>query len=263
MTSTTEMDPGLLPGKRPARRYNWTRLKAEYVEGISDADGRVRWPSYAELAERHDVIAKNVRRKAAAEHWTDERATFQRRVEQQRQHERSTELATLGADLDVNALRIARNGMAITAARLQELGMASQLRAEAARQNGGSPGAGAPPAVDSDEVRILARAATDWYDLGLKALGDVPRIEIDATLDVDGSIDVTMDDSERAARILTILTDAGVLNGRDDSLDVASRTAGALDAGAIPERQPLHPPDANHGGEPEPEAGGVPAARSA
>jgi hypothetical protein len=255
------MDPGPEPIKHKARRYNWLRLKTEYVEGISDPDGRVRWPTYEEVAERNNVLARNIRRRAAQEHWTDERATFQRRIELQRRTERSTELATLGADLDVNALRIARNGMAVAAARLQELGMQSQLRTEALRQSGGAPAAGTPPAVDSDEVRILARAATDWYDLGTKALGDIPhaKVELEASLAVDASIDVTMDGNERTARILTILNDAGVLNGRGHAGGAAEVGALEVGPGADASGQPLHPPDAHDAGEPEPQANGLSA----
>jgi len=41
--------------RKRGRRWNWHRIKADYVEGISDNNGTLRWPTFAEVAERNQV----------------------------------------------------------------------------------------------------------------------------------------------------------------------------------------------------------------
>lgn len=251
-----------VPKNRP-----WIRMKAEYVEGINDG-GRVRWPTLDEVALRGNTNAANVRKRAARDGWGVEKAAFQRRIDQQRAEQRSTEIATLAADLDVHALRLARSGISVTAARLAELGAQVQQRAEILRQQReGLSNASPPPAPDSDEVRILARAATDWYDLGLKALGqEAPqRLVIEGDEAHPLRLDVHQRD-ERTVRIMNILSDAGVLpdvNGNGGGglvLEAVGGPTQGAGGGADAPEQPVHPADADDRGQPEPEATGVPAA---
>lgn len=255
--------------RRRRRRYNWPRLKAEYVEGITGTDGKVYWPSFSEVAERNHALSQNLRTRAAKEGWTGERAQFQRRIESQRQNERSTELAALGADLDVSALRVARNGLAVTAARMQELGRDATLRAEAIRQAGGrTTTPGTPPAPDSDELATLARAANSWYELGTRALGDVPtaRLEVDLDVDVTATLDSSQRDSATLA-VMAILQEARLItDGTVDTRDVLDVGGGpALDVGVggDPETQQVPAADPDDVGEREPEAARLPDARSA
>jgi len=266
VTSTEPTPAEAIPKRRRSRRHNWARIKAQYTEGITDDRGQTRWPSLREVAELNNVHSGKVRDRAAAERWTTEREQFQARIESIRRNERATELAALGADLDVNALRVARNGLAVTAARIQELGQQAQTRAEALRQSGGRIGAGLPPAPDSEELGVLSRAAGQWYDLGTKALGDIPtqRVELDLGVTLEQA-EVSMSDDERAVRLVQILTEAGVLPdaGPGDVLDVDGGPARSLEAGTRPEDEPLHPEDAHDDGEPEPQAAGVPTAQSA
>lgn len=262
----TRMDAEpILPTPQRRRRINWQRLKADYVEGFTDTEGKTRWPTLRELAEKHGIHGGNVRDRAAAERWVDERATFQRRVEDLRQIERSTELASLGADLDVSALRIARNGLAVTASRLQELGERAGRRREALRQNEGRETASTPEPPDSDEVATLSRAAAAWYDLGTKALGDTSSVRVD--LEVSGTVELehTLAPAARAVELTNILIQAGAIDaaGRGDVLDVAERTPQSVRAAVGTEDQPVHPEDVDDDREPEPETTGVPATRSA
>lgn len=174
-----------MPPER-GRHYDWLTLKAEYVGGY-DQGGTLHWPTFDDLGQRHSVNPSRLRERAATEEWTEERAAFQRRVALERNERRVDELASLGADLDVHALRIARAGLALTGARLQEMSAIAQARQEVddARKNGQQPSEEradlARLYVDQREVAALALAAQRWYSLGGSALGDVPttRLEVE------------------------------------------------------------------------------------
>lgn len=265
MTAPSDAATDTAPApKKRRRRYNWPRIKADYVEGIVGDDGKISWPTYEIVAQRNGALPQNVRTRAAAEHWTDERTAFQRRIETQRQDERSTELASLAADLDVNALRLAKNGMAITGARIQELGHQAQARADHIRQHEGRVTAETPRAPSTEELGVLSRAATTWYELGRQAVGDVPTQRIELSGQVQGELTVHERD-EATLAVLAIFAEAGVLpDGVIDTravLDVAG--PGALTAGhdTDTEVEPLHATDVGDTGEQEQEAAGVPVAR--
>jgi len=120
------------------KQLDWPAIKADYIEGVTQGQGR-RLPTYEDLATKYDCSGVTLRKRGAEERWMDERATFQRRMEEDRRQQRSHELATLAADLDVNALRIARSGLSVTAARISELGQQAQARALALQQTPNSP----------------------------------------------------------------------------------------------------------------------------
>ena len=250
------------------RRYNWPRIKADYVEGITGDDGKITWPTFDVVADRNNALAQNIRTRAAREKWTEERAAFQARIDQQRQDERSTEIASLGADLDVQALRVAKNGLAITGARIQELGLLATERARAIQQNGGRVTADTPRAPSSEELGTLSRAAATWYQLGREAMGDGVRVHVDhsGTVQVDAELTVTERD-EAALQLLAILQEAKVLpDGTVDTravLDVAGGSALEVGVAVDAEDEPVHPDDVGDTSEREQEAAGIPRARSA
>lgn len=251
---------------RKYQKYDWPTLKRDYVEGI-EVDGKLTWPTFNELSERHGVWSSNVRDRAAIEMWTTDRAAFQRRIEMQRQQARSQELAALGADLDLQALRIAKNGLTITSARLGELGQAAQERMEAIRQAGGKVTAETPKPVDSEELGTLSRAAVQWYALGSKALGDDQRMRLDVEVAAEIAVEATVRD-QRTVGIMAILADINKLEpGVEDVIDVAGGRLQVAPGGdedspgpaADAEGQQVHPDDAL-GEQPEPQAERLPAA---
>lgn len=247
--------------KRPL--YDWVPIKADYVEGIPDGENTM-WPTVPELAERHGVPLAAVRDHCASEGWVDERQAFQRRIEYERQELRAKEAARLGADLDVTALRIARNGLSIAAARITELGNRAQQRVAALR---GNPDVEpSVPPVDSLELERLSRSADQWYSLGQRALGDTPkvRIEIEAAIEVDVAVR-----DQRDLGVMAILADAGVMDERlSEVIDLDSgrlQLVAGADADEGPPTadatiEPVHPADADDG-QPEPQAAGLPADR--
>jgi hypothetical protein len=243
---------------------DWTTVKSEYVEGILDDGGNLVWLSLDQLGERHGVSAWSVRDHSRQEDWVASRAMFQRRMEFERQEAKAKEAARLGADLDVSALRIARGGMAITSARIAELGAKAQRRSQELQQTPNAEPATKP--VDSLELDRLQRTAAGWYELGTKALGDAQRVRLE--VDVHAELEVTAEvRDQRSLGLLAILADIDKLDeGVEDVIDVS---AGRLSvaAGADPsadgetpdaEGQPVHPSESARR-EPEPEADGVPA----
>lgn len=231
------------------KHYDWPAIKAAYVEGI-EHDGRLTWPTLDESAQLHDAIPSKVRERAAKEGWGDERAAFRRRIEEQRQEERSSEIARLGADLDVAALRIARSGLSIVGSRLLELTARSETRrTKLAERDGDETGAlDVPPAPSASEVERLARSAHVWYRIGRDAMGDLPSSAILVGGPGGGPIEVEVtgeERRERTAAIIAVLADPHVqealaasgVNGADDAdgrvvdLDTAALPAGGAAAG--------------------------------
>jgi len=200
----------------PHSVIDWEDIASQYIEGTTGPEGTLVWLSMEEIAERNSVAASNLRRRASREGWTDQRALYRQRSVAERQNERIAEMARLGADLDLSALRVARSGLIITARRLGELGQMAQARAEeieARRADGMSTStAGLPPAPSSEEVNTLGRAATTWYELGTKAIGDVPRSEVVVDVEVSGELDVATRDA-RTQGILAVLLEADALPG--------------------------------------------------
>lgn len=223
-------------------------MRADYVEGIPGDGGRVHWPTHDELATRYGRHADTVRKRAARDRWSEQRATWQRRVEQQRQEERAGEIARIAADLDLTAVQLARDGLTITRARIQELGLLAQQRVQQIAQ-------GADPrvvgAVDSLEMDRLARAADTWYLLGLKAIGQTPPIPLE--LQLPGEVDADERDAD-AIGVLAILREhlPHMVPEGMEVIDVNSRLR--LVAGDVPAGDPpgvdatyerVHPADAD------------------
>lgn len=216
------------------RHYDWPSIKAMYVEG-TEVEGRLQWSTLDECAAEFDANASNVRDRAAKEGWGEERTLFQRRIEAERQTKRSEEIARLGADLDVSALRIARSGMVVTGTRLLELQERARRRQAWIEQHEGNEEAAldAPPAVSASELERLARGVAVWYRLGRDAVGDVATQGL-AISTPYGPIQVEagLSDDERSHRteaIAKVLADAGVIPGYEPRVALAAGQADADD----------------------------------
>lgn len=249
----------------PQRRVNWLALRAEYVEGITDTNGQHHWPTYAELSARHHVNASNIRDRGSHEHWPDLRAQFQHTIDEERRAARATEIARIGADIDLRVIRSSAIGLGIAEARLEEFGRMATQRATSLRQQNGNNQPPPPPAPDVDSVAVLARTVREWYDLASRALGtDNPTLRV-TMANGPLSLDVELTAGERDVRtaaILAVLMQAEELpgdvlvngHGNGDGvgaavIDVGSRTSsnGGVAAAADDE---VHPEDFDDG-EPE------------
>jgi hypothetical protein len=180
-----------------ARRHNWPLIEREYIEGCTLGD-EIVWLTMDEMCMRHGVNRRRVWEHARAGNWNEHRAAYQRRVDEQRQAERSTELARIAAELDLAAVEVARDGLALVTARIGELGAQSQQRADALAAEDDDALAANPPPV-ALELDRLARAADTWYVLGTRAVGLGPR----AQLDVEWA--TPLDEDERDAMSVRML----------------------------------------------------------
>lgn len=234
----------------PDRREDWPTLRSEYIEGIV-TDGQRRYPTLEDVAQRNGVHPSSVRKKAAEEHWTDERVGFQQRIEHARQTNLVRQIAEMGADFDVASMRAARAGMSIVSARLSELGGMAHRRTEGLRliEQGSADAATLrlPPPPNADEVARLARAASDWYDLGARARGDVALMGSAPTIDAE-SAEAEDERDERTERVVAILIEHGALIPHDDDSDrprmalaVAGVGAGASGNGHVAADDEVHP----------------------
>lgn len=208
------------------KHYDWEAIRTTYVEG-HEVDGKLTWPTLDDTAEIHSARPERVRAKSGEEGWVELRARFQQRVAEQRQTERSAELARLGADFDVAALRTARAGLALTASRLNELGAHQQARDrlvafdddhdglilgddEQAQRRELLERASFP--VDANDLSRIALAGQRWFALGREALGDdtsfgvhVAPIKVEHTLTDERGSTMT-------AEIILALVEAGELD---------------------------------------------------
>jgi hypothetical protein len=182
---------------------DWTRIKADYVEGVPNDDDTA-WLSLDAVADRHGIARSTVHQRAAHDGWSGERAAFQHRVEAQRQAARATEMARVGGDLDIDALTLARDGLTLCAGQIIEMA------------EGRVP-------IDSRELVRLAKASAEWYGLGLRAVGATPMITVDVTDDVFELSEYERD--QRARGILAILRDAGVLPAELDVIDLSEQSS--------------------------------------
>lgn len=239
-------------------RDDWPNMRATYVEGHQDG-GRIRWLTLHEVADMYGCHPASVRQRAAAESWTEQRAQFQRRLDEERREQRLHEMARIGADLDLRVLRAAATGIGIAEARLREFGAMAMARTTALEQRKDNPGAPLPPAPPSEEVNTVSNTIARWYDLGNRALGDVPTqrlvVEGGRPIQVEHTELTQAQRDERTSAILAVLTAAGALpdgilgNGHGDT-DGEGHGVGVLDVGGVetfpgadpaPEDEQVHP----------------------
>lgn len=200
----------------PAPRPDWFAMRAAYVEGLQE-DGRLTWPTLNEIATRWGANAANVRDRAATERWTERRAQFQRRVEEERQAARAEEMARIASDLDLRVLRAAATGIGIAEGRLREFALMGQARTAALREREGNPNVVVPAAPPTDEVATIATTIGKWYEHANRALGDVPtsRLVVDGgrPIQVEHAALTPEERDNRTAGIIAVLVEAGAIPG--------------------------------------------------
>lgn len=223
-------------GKKSSRtRYPWETIRQAFVEGLTrgnDTDERV-WLNLKELADHFDVPYQRVRERSASERWTALRHAEQVKLAQERQKRRQEKMIGESLDFDERSLNTAKVGMAMVQARLSEIAdqlrRTRQTREEAiAKQERGEkvPRELLWSAVNYKEMDSLARAASTFQDIGMKALGtNVERHEITGAdggpIEVDAvsvAEELLRDDPERLAHLLHAAQRAELI-GNEDIVD--------------------------------------------
>jgi hypothetical protein len=152
-------------------KYPWDQLRKLYVEGWDDGHGGVHYPSVSELLERFlptRLREDHVRRRSGREHWLDKRALHQAELERARREARSAEYLQLAENVDGSAIAVARNGLQLVQARVQEM---MAVQGERLRQLGAGQLPGSAGAIDAMELTRLSLAGIRWHQLAMRAVG--------------------------------------------------------------------------------------------
>lgn len=88
-------------------RYNWSQIKADYVEAPDEASR----PTLEELAAKYGCNAGYLRKKAADGNWLVQAERFLAATEDRRKEQKSTAIAGTLAQWDANCYTVAQGGM--------------------------------------------------------------------------------------------------------------------------------------------------------
>lgn len=224
------------PPARPPRsnprgrkaKHNWDLVYREYVEGVQvgESEDDRQFFNYRELSDRHSIPYPTLRERASKERWQERKNQYSMEVTVERQKARSKRLATSAAGFDDKAFKVAEAGLNLVMVRLMEV-MQESAKSKSRRDEALSrleAGLDVDPKdlrspVYYREMNELASAAERWQNIGMKALGtDIQRHEVtgDAgVVNIGGTVniskEITRDDPERVAAVLTSLADAGLL----------------------------------------------------
>ena len=75
-------------------KYNWEKIKSEYVEGVKDEKGDIKYPTLKELSEKYGCSYFYIRHKASEENWKQEKHIYSTKIAQLRQEKKSEILAS-------------------------------------------------------------------------------------------------------------------------------------------------------------------------
>ncbi|PIU57548.1 MAG: hypothetical protein COS88_00765 [Chloroflexi bacterium CG07_land_8_20_14_0_80_51_10] len=102
------------------QRYEWERIRIEYVQGRVNGDGIVERPTLEALAKEYDIPVPTIKSRSSREGWTEERNLFHTQLIQ-KSHEKALEqLAEKASQLDLQAFSVARATLALHGKQLIE-----------------------------------------------------------------------------------------------------------------------------------------------
>ena len=102
------------------QRYEWQRVRIEYVQGRENGDGTLEWPTLEQLAREHDIAPNTIRSRAARERWTERRNDFATILQQKTREKTLEQLAEKASQLDLQAFSVARAMLILAAKELRE-----------------------------------------------------------------------------------------------------------------------------------------------
>lgn len=232
--TTGQYKPARAKKPRTGVKYDWDRIRIDYIEGIKvdGNDDDIRdWPTLEQVAAKHSVPHQRVRERSAQERWTTQRQEYQRKIALSRTNKRITRMANEAVEFDAKALTTAKLGMAMVTARIGEIAkevqehnvkreQAKQLQAEGYDVEIDD----LKTVIDARELNTLGNAALAWQALGMKALGtDIQRTEVSGTVDVDVEVtsiarEMSRDDPERLAAFLVAAQRSGLFDQQTPEL---------------------------------------------
>lgn len=202
------------------RRYDWPGVRMVYVEGTVNDAGERNFPSTRELGDLFDIPYNRVRERCAREHWVDLRSAYQANLEKVRQERRIDALSKEAADLDRMALQHAKTGMRLVGARMAEIAQEVQERQKLRASIEATPDIYGP-SLDAGEMNTLAAAVQRFYEIGQRALGEVPTVRTEITgpgggpVRTDVRAELHADDPFRLFKFLQAAQNVGLVEGFD------------------------------------------------
>ena len=100
-------------------KYEWERIRIEYVQGRENGSG-LEWPTLEQLAQENSIPPGTIRKRSSREGWAQERHIFVTLLEQKTREKALEQLAEKAAQLDVQAVNVARAMFATAARRLHQ-----------------------------------------------------------------------------------------------------------------------------------------------
>lgn len=199
-------------------KYPWDDIRRDYVEGLNDGVGdSVRFPSHAELAEKHGIKrVATIGERAAKEGWADQRSAFRASLAKVRRRKRVSELAEEASKFDGQTLTIARIGMQLVQRRMGELAQSARKAADEEKRIYQETGIqkSVEAGVDARELSQLGSATSEFLGLANRVFGDV-------TDDTQGLLPQETLDEREAAREMTVFHEHTVTVQHTTVLEVA------------------------------------------
>lgn len=91
--------------------YNWDLIKREYVQGITDKNGKTLCPTLEDLCERHGCKFSTISKKSSSGNWKQERKLFGKKKESKIEERKIEVMAEESANIDNKALNISEKGL--------------------------------------------------------------------------------------------------------------------------------------------------------
>ncbi len=208
-------------------KWNWELIREYFVMGIPDesANGKGKNPrifiNLEATAKWWGMPSATLRMKASKEHWYDQRRDYQHQLAAAKQAHRVGQLRRESVDFDADALKMAREGLSLVHARLDEVLVDHEDHKviHDVQREQGKNGEQVVPAkvrtmINARELESLAKAATKWHSLGQSALGtDIQRHEIagsrhqsvEINSGVSAAEDLRGDDPDGLVNFLTVI----------------------------------------------------------
>jgi hypothetical protein len=101
-------------------KTNWEVIKREYVEGIANSNGELRFPSLDELTKKYQCSYSTLTKRSSSDNWTTEQKLYRRKLEDSRQNKKIEYLASESAEFNAKILRLAGATLSHCARHLQE-----------------------------------------------------------------------------------------------------------------------------------------------
>lgn len=159
-------------------KYNWDQICNEFVQGILQEDGSIWYPTLEEIAERYNIKARYLRKRAGSgtdafvpgTTWYDLRRKHMAALEQKYREELAKARAKITVKFDEDCISAAKHGLMNVLAHFKKL--QDQIVE-------GPDGKAIIPTMKPSELHQLSCAGLNWQKVGRLVLGETTEIRSD------------------------------------------------------------------------------------